>query len=198
MRRHLASILCVLCLASPLPGCESDRELPRLAQLPDFTLVDQRGEPFALKALAGHVWIANFIFTSCPDICPLLTDHLREVRAEIEQDAADVQYVSFSVDPSNDTPQVLAKYSRARGAAHPDWHFLTGTLDAVKKTVTGGFKQAMDPMPDEPANIMHGSHFVLVDGTGAVRGYYRTEEEGLASLVRDTVTLARRGAGDGH
>jgi len=192
VRRALPSVACLLLAVT---ACESDRELPTLVELPDFSLVDQHGEPLGTKALSGRPYIANFIFTSCPDICPLLTDHLRDVRAQVEAEAAGVQYVSFSVDPQNDTPEVLLKYSRARGADHPDWHFLTGRLRAVKQTVKDGFKQAMDPMPDEPTNIMHGSHFVLVDGHGSVRGYYRTEPQGLATLVEDAIALARASGG---
>jgi protein SCO1/2 len=185
-------VLLVLLLGCGLLwACEPEPELPRLAELPAFSLVDQRGEPFDSKALSGRVWIANFIFTSCPDICPLLTDQLRGVREELTGKGAAVHYVSFSVDPKNDTPEVLMAYSRGRGASHPDWHFLTGSLEDVKATVKGGFKQAMDPMPDEPTNIMHGSHFVLVDGGGYVRGYYRTQGEGLESLVRDAARLAQ-------
>lgn len=191
--RWLAFLLFLLPLVAMVSACEADLPpLPELVTLPDFALVDQHGEPFDNTRLAGRVWIADFIFTACPDICPLLTDQLREVRVQLENAGADVQYVSFSVDPRNDTPAVLAKYSRARGADHKNWHFLTGTIEAVKRTVKGGFKQAMDPMPDEPTNIMHGSHFVLVDGRGNIRGYYRTQAEGLADLVRDARRLTKQ------
>lgn len=179
----LGALLCASAACTPEPP------LPDLATIPPFTLTDQAGKPFGDAQLRGHVWIGNFIFTRCPDICPLLTEDLAAVRRELGDDSG-LRFVSFSVDPVHDTPRVLRDYRQAHGAAFADWHFLTGPLEAVEATVRGGLKQAMDRHPDEPTNIMHGSHFVLVDGRARVRGFYRTEPEGLAQLVADARRLA--------
>lgn len=181
----------LLLLAVGVAACSPEPPLPQLATIPAFSLTDQHAQSFGAAQLRGKVWIANFIFTRCPDICPLLTEELAGVRAQLGGDDSGLAFVSFSVDPSHDTPRVLRDYAAAHGAAHANWHFLTGALDAVEATVRDGFKQAMQRMPDEPENIMHGSHFVLVDGAGRVRGYYRSEPDGLRQLVKDAGRLAR-------
>ena len=101
----------------------------------------------------------------------------------------------MSVDPTHDTPEVLAAYADKFGADPERWRFLTGPLDAIEKTVVKGFKIHMgEPKPnaDDPTliEIMHGEHFVLVDAAGTIRGYYRAEEPELEQLARDVRALA--------
>jgi protein SCO1/2 len=188
--------------ACVLLACGGPPELPRLAQLPEFSLRDQDAAPFGSEQLAGEVWIASFMFTSCPDICPVLTTKLAGLRTRLRGDRSFVRYVSFSVDPETDTPPVLKRYAAERGADREDWRFLTGSLADIKQVVVSGFKQSMQPVPEkdgEPANILHGSHFVLIDGERVIRGYYRSDQEGLLTLARDarvlTAASERTGAG---
>lgn len=164
--------------------------LPEIAIVPAFRLTDQRGQPFGAHELAGHVWIANFMFTSCPDICPVLTERMVALRSRLAPRGGALRYVSFSVDPETDTPEVLARYARKHGADHEDWSFLTGELGAVRRVVVEGFKQAMEPLlsADKPANVLHGSHFVLVDAKGVIRGYYPSDTDG-AREIADAVSL---------
>jgi protein SCO1/2 len=164
--------------------------------VPEFALRNQRDEVVTAKDLRGQIWIASFMFTSCPDVCPILTSKLSGVRRRLVGERVMVQYVSFSVDPQTDTPPVLAKYAAEHHVDFRDWRFLTGQLDAVKQVVVGGFKQLMqiDPngKPGSPESILHGSHFVLVDRALSIRGFYPSDEEGLLRLVRDTRILAKR------
>jgi protein SCO1/2 len=192
VRSWLLSVLVTVCVLA----CGGRAELPHLAQVPEFALRNQRDEPVSAKDLRGQIWIANFMFTSCPDVCPILTTKLSGVRTRLVGERVMVQYVSFSVDPQTDTPPVLAKYAAEHHVEFRDWRFLTGPLDAVKQVVVGGFKQLMqiDPnaKPGSPESILHGSHFVLVDRALSIRGFYPSDEEGLLRLVRDTRILARQ------
>jgi protein SCO1/2 len=185
--RHEAAIartaILAMCLA--LVACaSSDEPLPSFGVVPELALRDQQGRAITRATFAGKIWIADFIFTSCPDVCPLLTEQLAGLRKRLPADPRLV-YVSFSVDPEHDTPEKLAAFATAHGARAEDWYFLTGGIDDVKRVVTGGFKQAMDlqpTAPDKPRNVLHGTHYVLVDGTGTIRGFHRSDKDGMAEL----------------
>lgn len=170
--------------------------LPDLGRVPLFHLTDQHGEPFAENALHGRVWIANFIFTRCPDVCPLFTQKMADVSDQLA-DLTNVKYVSFSVDPAYDTPARLAQYAEEHHATNRRWTFVTGPTDAVQKTIVEGFKESLvrdgktDAGGDSFASIVHGVHFVLVDQQGVIRGYYDSKDpEKVKELVRDARRLA--------
>jgi protein SCO1/2 len=96
------------------------------------------------------------------------------------------------VDPTTDTPAVLKAFAHKHGADYPDWRFLTGPLDRLRSVVVDGFKQGLqvgEAPEGGPPNILHGSHFVLVDRAGFIRGYYSSDEPGIARLNRDTRLL---------
>jgi protein SCO1/2 len=163
---------------------------PVLGTVPDFRLVDQTGAPFGPERLAGRVWIADFIFTRCPDVCPRMTERVAGVHRALG-DRADV--VSVSVDPAYDTPERLATFARAHGADSPRWHFLTGDSRHVQEAVLRGFKIAFSRDSEDIASITHGVHVLLVDGRGRIRGYYDSNDaDALERLVTDARRLAER------
>jgi protein SCO1/2 len=168
-----------------LIGCRGGADsLPDYGAIPKFELRDQRAAVVRDADLRGRVLIVDFIFTSCPDVCPLLTEQLSGIRKRLPE-SAPIAYVSFSVDPEHDTPEKLQAFANAHGANHANWYFLTGPLDSVREVVTKGFKQAMQIEPEtpgKPRNVLHGSHFVLVDRTGQLRGFFRSDAEGIEAL----------------
>jgi protein SCO1/2 len=165
---------------------------PRLATLPELALTDDAGRPFGPERLAERVTVVNFIFTSCQTVCPALSAKM----AGLQRRLADprVQLVSISVDPRHDTPDVLRAYGERFGRDPARWTFVTGELAAVQRAVEDGFRVAMEGA-DRPGatafDIVHGEHFVVVDPVGAIRGYYRPDDEGLARLERDALRVAR-------
>jgi protein SCO1/2 len=169
--------------------------LPDLGRVPLFHLTDQRGAPFAESKLGGRVWVANFIFTRCPDVCPLFTEKMAKVGEQLA-DYGNVHLVSFSVDPEYDTPERLAEYARAHHAESRRWAFLTGKAEDLQRTVVDGFKISLtrEGKPDAGASfnrIVHGVHFVLVDQQGVIRGYYDSNDPArVQALVRDARRLA--------
>jgi protein SCO1/2 len=167
-------------------ACKDAQELPSYGPLPEFSLKDQRGQTVTQRDLQGKVVVVDFIFTSCPDVCPLLTEQLAALRKQIP-DAAPLQLVSFSVDPEHDTPERLQQFAAAHGADLRDWSFLTGSLDDVKRVVSSGFKQAMEAEPDRPGkprNVLHGTHFVLVDQSGQIRGFFASGDADARTALR--------------
>ena len=154
-------------------------ELPVLGTLPTFTLTDQNGAAFGTGQLEGRVWVANFIFTRCPTICPAFTRKMYRVQQSAKDLAPALHLVSFSVDPDYDKPEVLKAYAQTHGADTSMWSFLTGDPAAIQKTVVDGLKVSMGRSgdADDVNSIFHGTHFVLVDGQMRIRGYYRSEDD---------------------
>ena len=163
--------------------------LPKLGALPDFTYTRENGSPWGMAQLRGRPFVANFIFTRCPTICPAFTRRMARIQAETQGFGPRLQLVSFSVDPTYDTPARLAAYAEVHGANPERWSFLTGDYQGLKKTVVDSFKIAMGRENMDEADVMgifHGNHFVLVDSAGEIRGYYDSaDDEAFARLLRD-------------
>jgi protein SCO1 len=184
-------LLAVLVLAGALAACA--RHAPPLevfGDIPQFDLVAQDGQPFHSQALAGKIWVADFIYTTCPGPCPRMTSQMREVQdavSKIPHDMAEVRLVSFTVDPANDTPPVLAAYAKVHGAAPSIWHFLTGPVATLQMLDRDAFK-----LGDIDGTMQHSTRFVLVDRQGRIRGYYDTSEpSAIAKVIADVNALAR-------
>jgi protein SCO1/2 len=174
---------------------------PVLATLPAFQMTDQLGHPFGTADLIGRVWVADFIFTSCQTMCPVLTQKMAEIAHRGRHLGPDFHLVSFSVDPERDTPQRLAEYATAHGADAHKWTFLTGSLDAVQHAVVDGFKIGLDRRKLTPAvpaqgspvagaeasdnfwEIVHGEHLVVVDRRLQIRGYFEASADGMNRLM---------------
>lgn len=162
-------------------------DLPVLAQLPDFHFQNSLGRTTTLKDLAGKVWVADFIFTRCGGQCPILSAKMAELGRKFEKEK-DFRLVSFTVDPQNDTPQVLAEYAKRFQAPPASWYFLRGPKAKMDGYIRDGFKLA-GGNGDE---IAHSFRFVLVDKTGQIRGYYAAvEPEKIESLKADLQALLR-------
>jgi protein SCO1/2 len=173
---------------------EKRREPPLavFGRVPTFQLVDQRGAPFTDGSMAGHVNVVDFIFTRCVASCPRLTARMADMQGRLARAGSGARLVSFSVDPENDTPAVLSEYANRSGADPSRWSFVTGPVDSVKTAVVSGFKVALEKLPKgaNDYDVTHGDWFVLVDGSGNIRGYYTTDEPtDVDRLSRDVSRL---------
>lgn len=177
-------LLLVACTGTPpAPALQLDS----LGVVPDFVLRDQTDVAVTRSTLEGKVWVADFMFTSCPDICPTLSARMSAV-AKRYVDEPRLRFVSFSVDPAVDTPHVLTEYAARFGAIHPTWLFLTGETTEMKRVVVDGMKQVMDRAPaggPGPETVLHGSRFVLVDQKSVIRAYPDPKEPGLVEAYVD-------------
>ena len=163
--------------------------LPVLGAVPHFTLVERSGQPFTTESLGGHVWIADFVFTRCPDFCPALTSRMGGLQKRIAHGDDPIRLVSFSVDPTHDTPAVLAEYATRVGAGD-GWLFVTGPRAPIAEMLRNGFKVAWADDGPPTAPITHSDRFVLVDRALRIRGYYHgTDPADVDRLARDAVAL---------
>lgn len=161
------------------PRASSKVELPVLSTVPAFTFVDQSGAPFASSSLNGRVWVANFIFTRCPNICPKFTAKMGALQDRSGKEMPELRLVSFTVDPEHDTPEVLTAYGQKHHADFARWTFARGDRPELEKVIRDGMLQPMDPGDGTDLNsVVHGSYFALIDGQLRVRGVYRFSEPG--------------------
>jgi len=185
--RRLAGLAAVVAVGLACGG----PSLPLLGVVPGFTLVERSGRPFSDADVRGHVWIADFIFTRCPDVCPLLTKRMAEVQAALAKAPTPVTLVSISVDPAHDTTAVLQEYAIRHGAG-PGWMFLTGERDRVAHLLTDGFHVAFGDDGPAAGPLTHSDRFVLVDGRLRIRGYYHgNDPDDVRRLIDDANALAK-------
>lgn len=166
--------------------------------VPDFSLTERSGRKITLSDLKGKVWVALFFYTECRDICPLIVPQMGLLHLEYKTDPefrSEVRFVSITVDPERDTPQVLAKFAD-RFSANPDlWLFLTGDKAAIYRLTQEGFKVGMGEQENPPEvtektgeekEIFHSSRLILVDRKAQIRGYYSgIEAEAMVRLRKD-------------
>jgi protein SCO1 len=148
----------------------------------DFSYTDQNGKPFGLKDLEGKVWIANFIFTNCDDVCLPMTSNMKKLQDLTKEEGIEnIQFVSFSVDPSVDSPDVLQEFGSNFNADFTNWHFLTGyEQQEIEDLAEQSFKLIVRK-PKSGDQVIHGTDFFLVDGEGMIKQYY----DGLADIPLD-------------
>jgi protein SCO1/2 len=179
-----------------LRGTHLAEGLPLLGEVPAFSLTDSRAEEVRSSNLRGAPWVADFIFTSCPGTCPAMSGQMARLqRALVDRGLTDVRSVSFSVDPANDSPEVLREYAQRFGADPKRWLFVTGERDSLHRLIKDGFKLAVaERSPEENTDgaglITHSDRFVLIDAAGHMRGYYHgTDPEDVDRLLADIQTL---------
>lgn len=150
-----------------------------------FELTAQSGQAFDSSALLGHVWVADFIFTNCPGPCPLMSKQMGALQ-RASADLPGARFISFSVDPANDTPAVLTAYGKHFLQDPRRWTFLTGDQKVLDRLAFDEFK-----LNHVDGSFEHSTRFVLLDGQMRIRGYYSSEEPGFEKqLERDLRRLA--------
>jgi cytochrome oxidase Cu insertion factor (SCO1/SenC/PrrC family) len=177
----MRAFLCVFCLI--LAGC-AQRPLPVLGDVPVFQLTDHLGRTFSSSALAGHVWVADFVFTNCEGPCPRMSSHMHGLQNKTD---AAVRLISFTVDPARDTPQALADYAKKFGNDSNRWLFLTGDVATLNMLDQDAFKLGSIGGP-----IEHSTRFALVDRKGRIRGYYGISDgDPVGKISHDVAKLER-------
>jgi len=176
----------------PLEGLET------FGAVPPFSLTERDGRPVTLSDLKGKVSIVNFIYTNCPDTCPIQSAQMRQIQEDFKNQK-ELQLVSITVDPTRDTPEVLSEYAKRFDADPERWLFLTGEKEAISKLAQEGFRLAAAAIPHEKrpesgATHTHSPRFVLVDREAGIRGYYiSTDPEAMTRLRRDLKVLLHGG-----
>ncbi len=164
-------------------------------ELPAFVLRDESDHEFTQEALRGHVTIVNFIFTRCESICPVTSMKMQKLQDKTAMAGDAIKLVSFSVDPSYDTPARLAAYATKFAADPSRWRFVTGPIETIRALVQGPMMQSMEQTgvtASGAPDIAHNGHFLLIDTQLHIRGLYDSAEvQRLDAMVRHARYLAR-------
>ena len=183
----VASALVVFSAALPAYGAEGRRQLPVIGPAPQFTLTSQDGKPVALADLRGKTVVVAFIYTQCPDICPMLTQKMVEIQDELGADfGPKVAFVSISLDPGHDTPEVLKDYAQFWGAKPDGWAFLTGSPEAVRDVTR---RYGVFFAKKEDGSVDHTQLTSLVDAEGQMRVQYLGARFDPEEFRRDLMSL---------
>jgi len=182
MRKKLTTVL-YICLTIALLV---------VGKAPSFCFTDQHNQSFCDHDFKGKIWVADFFFTSCPTICPIMTTHMVAVQNAFPDNSIGI--ASFSIDPETDTPEVLQTYAQEKGVHSPHWHLLTGKEEDIYRTANEGFN-IYAKAGNTPENFEHSGLFALVDTKGnivcrkengkPILFYNGMTQEGIAMLIED-------------
>lgn len=162
----------------------------------DFTLTERSGDEMSRDDLMGRVWIADFFFTSCAGICPIMSSAMERIQSRLDG-VEEVTLVSISVDPERDTPERLRQYAKRYNADETGWWFLTGDKRVIYQLSQDSFRLSVEETPPdkrgaEIEDVLHSSKFVLLDRQSRIRGYYDGDDkDALELLVADVKELLK-------
>ena len=161
-------------------------DIPILKPVPEFSFMNQDGDPFTEKDLNDKITILDFIFTSCAGPCPIMTHNMTGLYRSFSQ-VEEVQFVSITVDPDVDTQDILKQYAKINGVNDGRWQFITSNIEAIKDLKKNGFMLYAEELPRG-----HAIKFVLIDQNGQIRKYFDgTEDASMAVLMKDITNLVK-------
>ena len=163
----------------------------------DFALINQENKPVSWDSLKGKIIIADFFFTRCPTICPTLTMNMKRLQESItnaqrvgDKTNNQVHFLSFSIDPERDSVERLKKWADRFQINPEQWWLLTGNKKMIYDLIINEMKIPVDDGQGIDTNFLHTDHFVLIDSSRHVRGYYHgLDSASLAKLSEDLVLL---------
>ena len=139
-------------------------------KISNFVMTNQNNELVTEKNYDNKIYVADFFFTTCPSICPIMTGNMVFLQNELEKE--DIMFASFSVTPEIDSVEVLKKYAVEKGVDDPRWNLMTGNKKEIYDLARKSYLVAKE-IPDEGSHDMiHTENFVLVDKEKRIRGYY--------------------------
>ncbi|AQX06229.1 photosynthetic protein synthase I [Elizabethkingia meningoseptica] len=145
------------------------KDLYTVMKVPAFELTDQNNKKITDKDMLGKVYLVEFFYSRCPTICPIMNSNMRHIEDQINN--PDFGIISISIDPTNDTSEVLKNHARMIGAKSPNWHFLTGDRDYIGK-IADQFNIYVGDKEDDAESLNHSGMIALVDEKGNIRCRY--------------------------
>jgi len=160
--------------------------LPRITLSPGLSLVDQNNARLTNEDLRGRIVLYNFIYTNCPAPCPQSNEPMQTMQARVRESGATdipISLVTISFDPARDTSEKLRAFADQVGADATQWRIATGDAMRLKYALGGGFNLYYNPNAD--GTFTFDPLFVLVDGWGIIRAYYKTATPSVDRVTRD-------------
>ncbi len=171
---------------SEVSALENADAFADLGPAADFTLTDQTGQSVSRSDFDGRVTVVSFIFTRCVEVCPILSSKMADIADDLTAAGRDFKFLTITVDPENDTPDVLKTYAENLGYTPSNWSFLTGSTEDVTKVARDyGVFMAAHPH----ATVQHSLVTTLIDRAGVKRVQYLGEKFDTSELMADLLIL---------
>ncbi len=158
----------------------------------NFSFKDQNDQDITQKDVEGKIHVADFFFTSCGSICPVMTNHLKKIDS-VYKDDQNIVLLSYSVTPWLDDVKVLKDYAERYHVKNPNWHFLTGSKAEIYTLARQSYFAEEDlGFTKDSTNFLHTEHFLLIDKNKRIRGIYNgTLELEIDQLIKDIAILKK-------
>lgn len=155
-----------------------------------FTLTNQNGKTVTQEDYKGHIYVADFFFTTCQTICPIMTDNMVSIQKELQNDTL-VKLLSHSVIPEYDTPDILKSYALKKGVDDTRWNLVTGPRKDIYTLARKSYLAVKDlPGTEDDLDMVHTENFMLIDKKQQIRGYYDgTDKDAIKELLEDITIL---------
>jgi protein SCO1/2 len=158
-------------------------------KIADFSLVNQNGDTITQDNYKGKIYVADFFFTTCPTICPIMTKNMAEVQ-EVIKDDPNVMLLSHSVTPDIDSVAQLKRYAREKGVIDSKWNLVTGDKKQIYQLARKSYLAVKNDGDGGPFDMIHTENFILVDKEKRIRGFYDgTDREEIDKLLKDLEIL---------
>ena len=158
-------------------------------KIANFSLTNQNGNRISQRDYQGKIYVADFFFTTCPSICPIMTNNMAYIQSKIMDDP-EVKLLSFSVTPEIDSVPQLKKYALEKGVNDKKWNLLTGDKKEIYTLARKSYFVVKEDGDGGPHDMIHTENFVLVDPEKRIRGYYDgTDKAAMENLLADLKTL---------
>ena len=178
-------------MVDPVLVDESIQYVKKYHRIVDFSLTNQNNETVTHSDYDGHIYVADFFFTTCPSICPIMTDNMVHLQSMLN-DLPEVKLLSFSVTPDIDTPQVLQAYAEKKGVDQSRWNLVTGDKKEIYNLARKSYLVVQEDGSGDEHDMIHTENFVLIDKQRRIRGYYDgTQRDAMDQILADIQILRK-------
>ncbi|MFD2822412.1 SCO family protein [Lacinutrix iliipiscaria] len=160
-------------------------------KIADFNLINQNGKAITQEVYKNKIYVADFFFTTCQTICPIMTDHMYQIQKEIINDD-DVMLLSHTVTPKIDSVAQLKKYALKKGVNDAKWNLVTGDKKQIYELARKSYLAVKTSGSGDEYDMIHTENFMLIDKKRQIRGFYDgTNPEAISQLIEDIKTLKK-------
>ena len=178
-------------MVDPILVDESIQYVKKYHRIDDFSMTNQNKENITHLDYDDHIYVADFFFTTCPSICPIMTENMVYLQTLLK-DLPEIKLISFSVTPDIDTPEVLKAYSQKKGVKDSQWNLLTGDKKEIYNLARKSYLVVQEDGNGDEHDMIHTENFVLVDKQRRIRGYYDgTQRENMDHILSDIYILLK-------
>lgn len=170
----------------------SIQHIKRFHKIKSFEFLNQNGEKISEKDYEGFIYVADFFFTTCPSICPIMTNNMVKIQNYIK-DKKKVKLLSFSVTPDIDSVPVLKEYSIKKGVDDKYWNLLTGDKSKIYSLARKSFLVVKENVESDSHNMIHTENFVLVDREKRIRGFYDGTDDIEMQVLKEDIGILLEG-----